>query len=409
MALGALKQMCTYQHEGKTFVPGDADYDPAHVRSLGIHDTAAELHRALKTKNDDGLNALLDRWFSANLAYTPDPIAVKALVCPEHASFKKEITLDEHVKHAVGHLGRAASHLDAMKESLGEAAKRVQKDAVSDTQNKQQVAHHLGKSREHLGRASEQQKMADRHLNALTGNAQYSEQGDYKEGEKQSRTAGQHMAAMDDAMIDLSAASIPAAGEDSGEKQARVSAATDAHKRVMQHHQAAQDALAKSRASLPKAVDKGFDMAGEHYLNIIKRRADNEPESFELFAPIMKIEKTEDGDLLVSGWGSVSEYVDSQDDIVDGEGLRLAVDAWKKWGNIRLMHQADAVGTATAKGCEIDIRKHPDTGSDALWLTALIVADHAKRLVETGVIKGFSIGGKCIESVTEVIEVPQAA
>jgi hypothetical protein len=77
VALAALKQLCTYRHEDKNFVPGDADYDPEYVRSLGVHDLAEELNNALKTKNDDGLNALLDRWFSANLAYTPDTTSAK--------------------------------------------------------------------------------------------------------------------------------------------------------------------------------------------------------------------------------------------------------------------------------------------------------------------------------------------
>ncbi|MHB8382326.1 MAG: hypothetical protein ACYDC3_08290 [Candidatus Binataceae bacterium] len=83
VALAALKQLCTYRHEDKNFAPGDAGYDPEFVRALGVHDLAEELNNALKTKNVDGLNALLDRWFSANLAYTPDTSSTKTSMTAE--------------------------------------------------------------------------------------------------------------------------------------------------------------------------------------------------------------------------------------------------------------------------------------------------------------------------------------
>jgi hypothetical protein len=69
-ALAALKQILSYVGvDGRTHVPGDADYDPmlAPFVRLGL---ARELNDALMTNSSDGLNALLDRWFSANMQYT---------------------------------------------------------------------------------------------------------------------------------------------------------------------------------------------------------------------------------------------------------------------------------------------------------------------------------------------------
>ncbi len=120
----------------------------------------------------------------------------------------------------------------------------------------------------------------------------------------------------------------------------------------------------------------------------------------QLYCPIAKSYRTKKG-LMVYGWASVADYVDDQDEIVDPQGLREAVEEWKAWRNIRLMHQPDPIGVAPL----VEIRSHPETGKDALWLGAHIVDERAISLIENGVLKGFSIGGHCVERVAETIDV----
>ena len=151
-----------------------------------------------------------------------------------------------------------------------------------------------------------------------------------------------------------------------------------------------------------KAVEKSSDVAD-------KRLSENNPpasiaesdQSMRLFCPIAKISRTPNG-VMVYGWGSVSDYVDDQDEIVDPQALREAVEEWKSWRNIRLMHQPEPIGVAPI----IEIRPHPATGHDALWLGAHIVDQRAIGLIEAGVLKGFSIGGQCLEKSVETVDVP---
>src|SRR5438552_14641756 len=91
-------------------------------------------------------------------------------------------------------------------------------------------------------------------------------------------------------------------------------------------------------------------------------------EPLSLYCPIAKTARTKDG-LMVYGWASVADYLDDQDEIVDAEALREAVAEWSEWRNIRLMHQPDPIGVAPL----VEIKPHPDTGRDALWLGATIV------------------------------------
>ena len=116
------------------------------------------------------------------------------------------------------------------------------------------------------------------------------------------------------------------------------------------------------------------------------------------FCPIAKTTRTNKG-LMVYGWASAAEYLDDQGEIVDSEALRAAVEDWSAWRNIRLMHQPDPIGVAPV----VEIRRHPATGCDGLWLGAHIVDERAIRLIESGVLKGFSIGGQCLERVAEVV------
>lgn len=119
---------------------------------------------------------------------------------------------------------------------------------------------------------------------------------------------------------------------------------------------------------------------------------------FALYTPIQKIEHQGDGSLLVSGWGSVSDYIDEQGDFPDPAALTAATADWgTHWGNIREQHDASkAIGSARPEdypGAEISIKKHPETDTDALWLTSHIVDSEAIKKVKAGVLKGYSIGG----------------
>lgn len=65
-ALEALLELCAYRaDDGHTVRPGDADFRPGRVANLG-ENIASELHDALRSDAPDSLNALLDRWLSAN-------------------------------------------------------------------------------------------------------------------------------------------------------------------------------------------------------------------------------------------------------------------------------------------------------------------------------------------------------
>ncbi|MGD0075730.1 MAG: XkdF-like putative serine protease domain-containing protein [Candidatus Binataceae bacterium] len=122
-------------------------------------------------------------------------------------------------------------------------------------------------------------------------------------------------------------------------------------------------------------------------------------EAMAFYCPIAKTARTKNG-LMVYGWASAADYVDDQNEIVDSAALREAVEEWKAWRNIRLMHQPEPVGVAPL----VEIRTHPETGRDALYLGAHIVDERAIRLIETGVLKGFSIGGYCLEKVAETVD-----
>ncbi len=120
---------------------------------------------------------------------------------------------------------------------------------------------------------------------------------------------------------------------------------------------------------------------------------------FALYTPIQKVEPQGDGSLLVSGWGSVSNYIDSQGDFPDPTALKSAAIDWgTHWGNIRLQHDGSKpIGSARKAdypGAEISIKKHPDTGTEALWLVSHIVDADGINKVKSGTLKGYSMGGQ---------------
>jgi phage head maturation protease len=120
----------------------------------------------------------------------------------------------------------------------------------------------------------------------------------------------------------------------------------------------------------------------------------------QLFCPLGKVQKQPDGTVWAMGWGSVSDYRDDQNEIVDPAAMRAAVAEWAPWGNIRLQHDAARPIGVCPEG-NWEIKPHPETGTDALWLNAHIVEPTAIKLLEEGVLKGFSIGGVCLERAPE--------
>jgi hypothetical protein len=99
------------------------------------------------------------------------------------------------------------------------------------------------------------------------------------------------------------------------------------------------------------------------------------------FARIVKTDKRPDGTLIVTGIATDSS-IDSDDQICDPEWLAKAMPDWFRWGNIREQHSNIAAGVAT-EYAEKD---------GAHFITAHVVEPSSVKKVETGVLKGFSVG-----------------
>ena len=110
-----------------------------------------------------------------------------------------------------------------------------------------------------------------------------------------------------------------------------------------------------------------------------------------LFAPLQKIENSDDGDddtVTVTGYAS-SEVVDSDGEIVTASAIRDALPDYFRDGTgaLREMHQMVAAGVVVS--AEID-----DKNRTAILAT--VVDSGTIRKLRAGVLKGFSIGGKTI-------------
>lgn len=101
---------------------------------------------------------------------------------------------------------------------------------------------------------------------------------------------------------------------------------------------------------------------------------------FPIYAEITKID---DEQRLVMGYAS-TETRDQQGEVVRRTAIADALPDYMKFGNIREMHTASAVGVA----------KEADMDEKGLWLGAHVVDDAAWRKVKAGVYKGFSVGGR---------------
>jgi hypothetical protein len=103
-----------------------------------------------------------------------------------------------------------------------------------------------------------------------------------------------------------------------------------------------------------------------------------------VFGSIEKVEAQDDGTLKVSGIAS-SETVDGAGEVVKADAMRAAIPDYMKFGAVREMHANIAAGTALAIDVDDDGVTH---------FEAHVVDPVSCKKVETGVLKGFSIGGK---------------
>lgn len=103
-----------------------------------------------------------------------------------------------------------------------------------------------------------------------------------------------------------------------------------------------------------------------------------------LYATIEKVDKQDDGTLVVSGIAS-TETRDSAGELVKANAMRSAIPDYMSYGAVREMHQPIAAGTAIT--CTVD-------NDGVTRLSAHVVDPVCVLKVNTGVLKGFSIGGK---------------
>jgi hypothetical protein len=127
--------------------------------------------------------------------------------------------------------------------------------------------------------------------------------------------------------------------------------------------------------------------AGKTWANSIAEREKKKDKSMikditSAFARIIKQEKLEDGTLLVYG-KATDDALDIDQQICDAAWLEKAMPEWfKTGGNIREQHSNIAAGVA----------KELNSTSDGHYISALVVDPVSVKKVETGVLKGFSIG-----------------
>lgn len=112
---------------------------------------------------------------------------------------------------------------------------------------------------------------------------------------------------------------------------------------------------------------------------------------FRLFGEFSKVEPQDDGTVKVSGIAS-SESVDAVGETIKADAIRAAIPDYMKFGAVREQHDPmKAAGTALA----IQVNDAGQTEFEAL-----IVDPVTCKKVETGVLKGFSVGGKVLSRDT---------
>jgi hypothetical protein len=120
------------------------------------------------------------------------------------------------------------------------------------------------------------------------------------------------------------------------------------------------------------------------------------------FFKFASFEKASPEQRVVVGYAS-SERVDGQNDVVDSEALSQALGDYMQWANLREMHQPKAVGkvlSATPVRGTIQL-KDGSKLTNPLRIVAQIIDSETWEKVKTGVLKGFSIGGKVLQALTQ--------
>jgi len=105
--------------------------------------------------------------------------------------------------------------------------------------------------------------------------------------------------------------------------------------------------------------------------------------------------KKDDDERTVEGYAS-TEAVDTQGEVVKAEAVEKALPDYLKYGNIREMHQWSAVGKT--------ITADMDKSKKGLFIKAKIVDPVAWQKCKEGVYNAFSIGGKVLKRVGNVIQ-----
>ena len=176
---------------------------------------------------------------------------------------------------------------------------------------------------------------------------------------------------------------------------------------------AATNAEAKKGVGMQKTLNRKSDIIEKSLTSTIaKRQTDTVLEELEdmvmsdkeAFVKFATFEKAAPDQRIVVGYAS-SERIDGQNDIVDSEALHQALDDYMQWANLREMHQPKAVGKVLqATPVKGKIRLSDGTVLvNPLRIIAKIVDEDAWSKVKSGVLKGFSIGGKVVNAVTQKI------
>lgn len=332
----------------------------------------------------------------------------------------KAITLEEHVSHAGSHLGRAQRHLQTLKEHHAEIGNYGGFAKAEGAGHNPHVVHHMVKAAEHLGRTDEQQKMATRHLNALTGNSQYGENQTYKAGEKAAHDAGLHLTNAAEHLNNLAEHSVAPIGETSQEAEQRKTMAAHHHKKMGEHLDAAADKLQAARSELDASLHPEESQVDNNPTSplktvpdiqqvlkgslIFKRGDSGKPtDDFELFVPITKAAEQMDGTLIVEAWANVSDLIDGQGEYFSPEGLRKFAESWAPFGNFRGQHdpqwpagtiKSPRLGKGTDEPLGWWIQQHPVTKTDGLFVRCHVLDENAIKFIKAGVFTGLSVGGR---------------
>ena len=115
-------------------------------------------------------------------------------------------------------------------------------------------------------------------------------------------------------------------------------------------------------------------------------------DQIDLYLPF---EKKNNEERTVEGFAS-TEALDCQNEVVKYTALEKALPDYMKFGNIREMHQASAVGKTVMAAV--------DKVKKGLWIKAKIVDKDAWEKVKEGVYNGFSIGGNVVSKIGNAIE-----